>query len=658
MRTKARYSELHVNNVTVKVGEKTLLDNISANAYSGDLLAVLGPTGAGKTTLLNVITGKLKPCNGDVTLNGQTFSKRLRRRLAFVQQQDLFFSQLTLWQTLYFTAQLRLPDTLSESDKLQKINDIIDTLDIRKCINTVIGDVFVRGLSGGEKKRASIACELLTDPDILLMDEPTSGLDSSTALSIMQQMKMYAQHYNKTIITTIHQPSSQIYHMFNNILLLVEGHGAYFGPTTEALPFFENVGLVCQPHFNPADFILQVAKSDEETISKILAASKDLRYHERNRKFIDHYSNKSKPSSEYTDGVKINGSAVKDKTVNDDVAGDIIKSGGANGNEHKEDTKILLEKVEDNVAESLIPDNDQEVLETKMTNARWVTSWWTQYYMLSWRSLNQTKGVLLQGYAIVQTLIVSLVVGILYWQIEMSYDSLRDVMGLLFFSVTYWTFHPAFEAISTYPVEKGVIAKERAAGTYRLSAYYFAKMTSELPLTFMLPTVMYTTFFLMSGIGGVAEYFMTFSIILVQILVAQAFGFLVGVAFNGEIKPAFTTFVSYSLCAFMLGGFFTQRIPPWLRWAKYLSTMLYPFGAVCNIIFKQYPPTFCNNTAVADLPQCLNNSTDIIVTYKDVLYNAGLQLPLANYIFPAFILIVGFRVIGYFVLKYRRPKLL
>lgn len=660
MRTRAKYSELQVRDVTVKVGEKIILHNVNTRANSGDLLAVLGPTGSGKTTLLNVISGRLKATSGEVTLNGEPFSKRLRRKLAFVQQQDVFFSQLTLYETLYFTARLRLPESLSEAEKKQKIDDIVNTLDMKKCLHTVIGDIFVRGLSGGEKKRASIACELLTDPDLLLMDEPTSGLDSSTALTLMQQMKVYANHYNKTIVTTIHQPSSQIYHMFDNILLLINGNEAYYGPGKGALVFFEEcVGLYCEPHFNPADFILQVAKSDEETVAKVIEAAKKRCQPFSVENTVVKKSNDTGAISYDVDSdmVKVegkqNGMKVPDQKTyaeRQDDTGSEVTAG------KKVDTKVLLEKEPTDVTSTLIDTNDYEVLEDDRTS-RWPTSWFTQYYMLSWRSFKQTKGNLLQGYAIIQTVIVTLVVGVIYWQIEQNMKTIRDVMGLLFFSVSYWTFNPAFEAISTYPAEKGVIAKERGAGSYRLSAYYVAKMTSDLPLALILPTMMYVVIYSMSGVGGVPEFFMTYVIIILQVLLSQGFGFAIGVAFNGEIKPAFTAFASYTLCSFMIGGFFTQNVPSWMTWAKYCSTILYPFGAVTNIIFRQYPTILCNETSIELFPQCESNSTQFI-NYKDILDNAGINLPIYFYIFPIFLIITFFRVTGYFLLKYRRPKLL
>ncbi|KAK3085153.1 hypothetical protein FSP39_025124 [Pinctada imbricata] len=255
MKNTAADSRLVFDTVSVRIKNKDILHSINGVANSGELLAVMGPTGSGKTTLLNAIAGRIPITTGEVTLNEKPMTKAIRRRVAYVLQDDIFLSNLTLYETLYFAAMIRIPDTVAHSEKLTRIDEIVDALHIRECLNTIIGDFMVRGLSGGEKKRANIACELLTDPDIMLIDEPTSGLDSSTAHTLMKQLKGYATTYNKTIIATIHQPSSQIYHMFCKLLLLVNGHTAYFGEADMTLRYFENIGLTCQPNYNPADFL-------------------------------------------------------------------------------------------------------------------------------------------------------------------------------------------------------------------------------------------------------------------------------------------------------------------------------------------------------------------------------------------------------------------
>ncbi|KAK7480394.1 hypothetical protein BaRGS_00028313 [Batillaria attramentaria] len=178
---------------------------------------------------------------------------------------------------LQFTTILRLPDEMSKKEKMKRMDEIIDQLDIKKCLDTIMGDAWNRGLSGGEKKRASIACELITDPAIIFMDEPTSGLDYSTASSLVRTLRTITEQQHKTVVMTIHQPSSQMFFTFHNLLLLSEGQLAYFGPCGNVINFFEEAGHKMDAHYNPADFIIEKLKEGKEVQNQIISAAKQLR---------------------------------------------------------------------------------------------------------------------------------------------------------------------------------------------------------------------------------------------------------------------------------------------------------------------------------------------------------------------------------------------
>lgn len=243
---------------------KHLLKNVSGIAYPGELLAVMGSSGAGKTTLLNVLSFRspngVQVSNSAVrALNGVTVSaKQLRSQCAYIQQDDLFIGSLTAREHLIFQAMLRLERQIPYKEKVRRVDEVIVELSLTKCQNTVIGlPGRVKGLSGGERKRLSFASEALTDPMLLLCDEPTSGLDSFMAHNVLQVLKRLAEK-GKTIVLTIHQPSSEIFSMFDKLLLIAEGRVSFLGTAADANSFFAHLDAPCPTNYNPADFYVEL----------------------------------------------------------------------------------------------------------------------------------------------------------------------------------------------------------------------------------------------------------------------------------------------------------------------------------------------------------------------------------------------------------------
>lgn len=247
--------------------EKTILHGITGMVCPGELLAMLGPSGSGKTTLLSALGGRLNgKASGKVTYNGQPFSGSIKRQTGFVEQDDVLYPHLTVFETLLFTALLRLPTSLTRKDKVQHVEQVINELGLTKCRNSVIGGPLLRGISGGEKKRVSIAQEMLINPCLLLLDEPTSGLDSTTAQRILTTIKRLANG-GRTVITTIHQPSSRLYHMFDKVILLSEGRPIYNGSASTALEYFSSIGFSTSMTVNPADLLLDLANGNLQVLS-------------------------------------------------------------------------------------------------------------------------------------------------------------------------------------------------------------------------------------------------------------------------------------------------------------------------------------------------------------------------------------------------------
>lgn len=249
-----------------KTVEKEILTNINGIMKPG-LNAILGPTGGGKSSLLDVLAARKDPhgLSGDVLINGAPRPANFKCNSGYVVQDDVVMGTLTVRENLQFSAALRLPTTMTNHEKNERINMVIQELGLDKVADSKVGTQFIRGVSGGERKRTSIAMELITDPSILFLDEPTTGLDSSTANAVLLLLKRMSKQ-GRTIIFSIHQPRYSIFKLFDSLTLLASGRLMFHGPAREALGYFASIGYNCEPYNNPADFFLDVINGDSSAV--------------------------------------------------------------------------------------------------------------------------------------------------------------------------------------------------------------------------------------------------------------------------------------------------------------------------------------------------------------------------------------------------------
>ncbi|KAG2450898.1 hypothetical protein HYH02_004730 [Chlamydomonas schloesseri] len=257
------WQNLNVVTKDVKGGTRHILKDVRGYVAPRDMLAIMGPSGCGKTTLLDGLAGRLPNSvtqTGDVLLNG--YRSRLTYGLsAYVTQDEVLVGTLSVRETLVYAALLRLPSSMSKADKVARVDDVIGELGLEEAQHTKIGTPFIKGVSGGQKRRVSIGCELITHPSLLFLDEPTSGLDAAAAFYVMANIRNLAEH-NRTVVTVIHQPSSEVYELFDKLCLLSAGELVYFGRAADALTMFEEAGLPCPALRNPTDHFLHVINRD------------------------------------------------------------------------------------------------------------------------------------------------------------------------------------------------------------------------------------------------------------------------------------------------------------------------------------------------------------------------------------------------------------
>uniref|UniRef100_A0A671YFZ1 ATP-binding cassette sub-family G member 8 n=1 Tax=Sparus aurata TaxID=8175 RepID=A0A671YFZ1_SPAAU len=236
--------------------KQTAIDKLSLRVHSGQMLAIIGSSGCGKTSLLDIITcrdegGKM---TGQVLINGKPNTPQLvKKSIAHVRQDDRLLPHLTVRETLSFVAKLRLPTHFTQAQRDQRVDDVIAELRLRQCAHTRVGNDFVRGVSGGERRRVSIAVQLLWNPGILILDEPTSGLDSFTAHNLVITLSRLARG-NRLVLLSVHQPRSDIFQLFDLVVLLSSGSPVYCGAACDMVPYFTALGYPCPRYCNPSDF--------------------------------------------------------------------------------------------------------------------------------------------------------------------------------------------------------------------------------------------------------------------------------------------------------------------------------------------------------------------------------------------------------------------
>lgn len=254
--------------VNTKNGPKKILNNLNGIVKPGEMLAIMGPSGGGKTSLLDALAGRLdgskkgRTLSGQVTLNGKVPDRFFKNNVSYVQQEYSLQTPFTVRQTLSFAADLLLDNSkYNKAARRKAAEDTITVLGLNSAADTIVGDVFRKGLSGGQLRRLSIAVELVGSPGALLLDEPTSGLDSAAAENVMKHLGELASA-GRTIVTTIHQPPTDVWERFDKFCLLAEGKCLYFGPAQGAIAYFSQLGHQCPQFANPADYFLRIANTD------------------------------------------------------------------------------------------------------------------------------------------------------------------------------------------------------------------------------------------------------------------------------------------------------------------------------------------------------------------------------------------------------------
>ncbi|KAL6032066.1 hypothetical protein STEG23_017138 [Scotinomys teguina] len=247
--------------------ERKILKDVSLYIESGQIMCVLGSSGSGKTTLLDAISGRLRrtgTLEGEVFVNGRGLCRdQFQDCFSYVLQSDVFLSSLTVRETLRYTAMLALRHSSSDFYN-KKVEAVMEELSLSHVADQMIGNHNFGGISSGERRRVSIAAQLLQDPKVMMFDEPTTGLDCMTANQIVILLAELARR-DRIVIVTIHQPRSELFHHFDKIAILTYGELVFCGTPAEMLDFFHKCGYPCPEHSNPFDFYMDLTSVDTQS---------------------------------------------------------------------------------------------------------------------------------------------------------------------------------------------------------------------------------------------------------------------------------------------------------------------------------------------------------------------------------------------------------
>uniref|UniRef100_A0A0D6R7E5 ABC transporter domain-containing protein n=1 Tax=Araucaria cunninghamii TaxID=56994 RepID=A0A0D6R7E5_ARACU len=511
-----------------------LLTNVSGEAKAGRLLAIMGPSGSGKTTLLNVLAGQLAASPrlrlmGRLYVNGSPFSTS-SHKIAYVRQEDLFFSQLTVRETLCLATELQLSRLSTPQDREKYVDDLLYRLGLVSCADCIVGDAKVRGISGGEKKRLSIACELIASPSVIFADEPTTGLDAFQAEQVMETLRKLAQE-GHTVVCSIHQPRSSIYGKFDDLILLSEGAVVYAGPAKdEALSYFAIHGFICEDHVNPAEFFADLISIDYSSPESESKSRQRIEY------LIEMFTKQAKT------------------------------------------TETNLEMQTTNI--SMAP--------RKVVGPRKI-GWWKQFQLLLKRAWMQaTRDGPTNKVRARMSVASALIFGSIFWRMGLSQTSIQDRMGLLQVAAINTAMSSLTKTVGVFPKERAIVDRERAKGSYALGPYLFAKLLAEFPVGAAFPLMFGTILYPMARLHPSLSRFGKFSSIkTVESFAASAMGLTVG-AMVPTSEAAMAVGPSLMTVFIVFGGYYVnpENTPVVFRWIPRISLIIWAFQALCINEFK------------------------------------------------------------------------
>ncbi|KDQ08706.1 hypothetical protein BOTBODRAFT_37700 [Botryobasidium botryosum FD-172 SS1] len=619
-------ASLHFSDISYTLGSRTILDNISGSVKPGELLAIMGASGAGKSTFLDILARKQKrgTVSGKTLVNGRAVADQaFRKVMGYVDQEDTLMSTLTVYETVLYSALLRLPREMSFEAKKLRTLQTMDELGILSIKDSRIGDSGYRSISGGEKRRVSIACELVTSPSILFLDEPTSGLDSFNALSVVDSLVSLARTYKRTVVFTIHQPRSNIVALFDQLVVLAQGKTVYSGPAGQCAEYLDAVGQPCPPGFNIADYLLDLTmqgEAERDSIGKrtpggtgSLIESDNLGDEERALGRPSTSSGGQTPAVEEETELRTRPNSLSDTAKASDGENFIkrktsqileaFSSAGSSKGEaplapklaylvdsyaQSEIAAAIKAEVEafsrtPPAANGVTDDLPDVVEETSSLRSRQRASYTTQFRILSGRAfknLYRNPALLTAHYA--SSIAIALICGFLFRNVTNDIPGFQNRLGVFFFTLALFGFS-CLSSLGLFANERILFLRERANGYYSSFTYFSSKVLFDIvPLRVVPPLVFGSILYGLVGLVPTVPAFWKFllTLVLFNLTTASVVLFISIAIANTSVGSLVGTLIM--LFNLLFAGLLINRdtVSPWVGWLHNISFFHAAFEAL------------------------------------------------------------------------------
>jgi len=529
----------NINIVTKsKKSFRHILHHCSGIVKPGQFLAIIGASGAGKTTLLNYLSGKMLAhdlkADGETLINGKSTmeSKNYLEFTAFVQQEDVLMETLTCQESLEYAAMLKFsPDP---KRRKQRLEELLEELELNDIKDVKFGGLHVKGrtLSRGEKKRLSIAVELITNPSLIFLDEPTTSMDAFTAEKIVKILHKLKSK-GRTIIATIHQPNTHIYNSFDQLMIMSFGRVVYHNSAKDAVAYFDSIGYSCPVTKNPADYFMSLLSSD--TFTSI--GHTDKTYPE----FIEDLSQK------YVGGPKFT----------------------------KVDCDPTMPKLTDEFVHQ----------------RKYKAAWFSQFFILLHRSIRNCARVFIdQITGVIGTIILGLVMVVLYYKINNTdMQGFMDRAGVIFMLASTMTMTALSQYVLSFPEERAVLIREQASSLYDVSAYFLAKVIGEIPFSFHSPLVLMLLLQWTVPLAGTVKAFLIqYITIFISYQIGAAYALFIGSVLTDR-ESLINIGMLLNMPLMLLSGFFVNlnNVVPILWPFQWISSLKYTFNIMLRTEFER-----------------------------------------------------------------------